>query len=171
MKNTIKLFAAIVFLLQANSASAYQLRLTETSITENGRVHSLPDSRLTTKGYGLTYIHQSGAGVSLTQLNTSGETEDSKIDMDHSYLDFSYTAGETWLATFGYGIGLSGNAVIDEENSKAFDATSFNLGVGYRYSKYEIYWINRLNFMKYDFDSRMRSATSTHYQLGLGILI
>ncbi len=91
--------------------------------------------------------------------------------MDHSYLDISYTAGDTWLATFGYGIGLSGDAKINEESSKTFGGTSFNLGVGYRYSKYEVYWINRLNFMKYEFDSGMRNATSTHYQLGLGIVI
>jgi hypothetical protein len=167
----IYIIATISMSIFSSGAQAHQFRLTETSITENGRVHTAPQTRLVTKGYGLTYILESGLGFSLTQLNTTGGAGAVEIELNHSYIDVSLTKGTDWLMTFGYGIGISGDAKISGESTKEFRATSFHLGAGYRYSNFELYWINRLNFMKYDLEEYSPSATSTHYQLGLGYKI
>lgn len=157
--------------LFADTAQAVHVRFQETSITENGRVQNAPDVRLKTKGYGVTWIFPVGLGLAYTQLETSGKSEAANIDLKHSYLDVNYTAGETWLATFGYGVGIAGTAKISGASTDDFRATSWSLGVGYRISALEVYWINRLNFPRYRLEGDTVNVTSTHYQLGIGLYI
>lgn len=153
----------------SETATAAHIRVQETSITENGRVQSEPDVRLQTKGYGATWIFPFGLGISYTQLETNGANNGSSVALKHSYIDASYTAGETWLSTFGFGVGVAGKATIDGQTSDEFRATSWSLGVGYRFSWFELYWINRLNYPRYRIDGVTVNVTSSHYQLGLGV--
>jgi hypothetical protein len=174
MKNYFKidilvcLFGLMMF---SSEGVALHFRLTETSITENGRVHSEPDVRLKTKGYGATWISPIGLGIGYTQLATTGSEAGTTLKMNHTYLDATYTAGERFLATFGYGIGLSGDAKLDSESTKKFKASAWTLGVGFRYSAFEIYWVNRLNYPRYGLENHTLNVTSTHYQLMIGLYL
>lgn len=170
MKLLMTVFALFTLSL-SESAQAVHVRFQETSITENGRVQSAPDVRLQTKGYGVTWIFPIGLGVAYTQLDTIGKSDSTKVELKHTYLDVNYTAGETWLATIGYGVGIAGSAKIGGESTDEFRATSWSLGVGYRISALELYWINRLNFPRYKIEGNTLNVTSTHYQLGVGIFL
>ncbi len=161
----------LVLFVYSSRADAIHFRLTETSITENGRVHSEPDVRLKTKGYGATWMFPIGLGVGYTQLDTSGSKNGTTLELKHSYLDMTYTAGERWLATFGYGIGLAGEAKLNDESTKKFKASAWTLGVGFRFSAFEVYWVNRLNFPRYEINDRTLNVTSTHYQLMVGLYL
>ena len=161
----------LVLFVFSSRAEALHFRLTETSITENGRVHSEPDVRLKTKGYGATWIFPIGLGVGYTQLGTTGSENGTTIDLKHSYLDATYTAGERFLATFGYGVGLNGEAKLNGESTKKFKASAWTLGVGFRFSAFEVYWVNRLNFPRYELEDRTLNVTSTHYQLMVGLYL
>jgi hypothetical protein len=166
--------AALFLCIGASGAEAVHLRLQETSITENGRVHSEPEVRLRTKGYGVTWIFPVGLGLSYTQLRTEGAADETAtaVSFDHSYLDVTATAGDPWLVTFGYGVGVTGDARINDTKSSGYAATAWSLGVGYRLALFEIYWINRLNFPRYTLEGgRTLNITSTHYQLGLGLYL
>jgi hypothetical protein len=174
MKSHLKinfLFCFLALVVFSPHAEAIHFRLTETSITENGRVHSEPDVRLKTKGYGATWIFPVGLGIGYTQLSTSGSENGTTIDFKHSYLDATYTTGDRFLATFGYGIGLSGEAKLNDDSTKKFKASAWTLGVGFRFTAFEVYWVNRLNFPRYELDNRTLNVTSTHYQLMVGLYL
>lgn len=168
MQNIFKVLTIGLISLAATEATAFHMRLTETSITESGRVHSSPDVRLQTRGFGLTYILPSGLGLTYTSLKSQGDHEATEIELDHSYVDGTYTVGEEWLASFGFGVGVAGSLAVNDQSTKDFTATSYTLGVGYRFHQFEVYWLNRLNFPRFKLEGQSVAATLNHYQLGLG---
>jgi hypothetical protein len=161
----------VAFFAWTSVAEALHFRLTETSITENGQVRSEPGLSLKTKGYGAAWIFPIGLGLGYTQLETTGSENGNTVELNHSYLDATFTSGQSWLATFGYSVGVAGDVKINGESSKKFRASSYTLGAGYRFSAFEIYWVNRLNFPRYEMGQGTLNVTSTHYQLVLGLYL
>lgn len=155
-----------------------RVRLTETSITERGRIEG-NYFRMKTKGFGLGYIASCGFGAHLTSLTTKGEDEGAGgltfAELKHTSLDASYTHGFLdghLLLTGGVGLGLGGSAKTtsraapEARETKDFQSKTWFLGPGFSLGFFEVYWIHRRNYLSYDGgDLKMESQ---HYQLGLG---
>jgi hypothetical protein len=156
--------------LEAKAADGlYRFRLTETSVTESGRIVGAPGIDLKTRGYGLTFIAPVGVGLSYTFLTTRGQDE--LAVLHHDYLDLSYTTkvlGSEALVSLGTGLAVGGDAEIRGETAERPKGASYFVGPGYTFGWFEVYWICRLNFLKYEFDDGDRAASLRHCQLGLG---
>ncbi len=126
-------------------------------------MRSEPGLSLKTKGYGAAWIFPIGLGLGYTQLETTGSENGNTVELNHSYLDATFTSGQSCLATFGYSVGVAGDVKINGESSKKFRASSytFTLGAGYRFSAFEIYWVNRLNFPRYEMGQGTLNVSST----------
>jgi len=170
----------IATLLFATAATVGTMRLTETSITEVGRIEGV-GFRMKTKGYGLGYIHPSGFGGHFTSLTSVGEDADgedlTRADLRHVTVDASYTYGvldDHLLATGGFGLGVAGKAryataARGELQSSGFASKTLFLGPGFSIGFFEAYWIHRRNFLEYKRpDGGDLTMRSHHYQLGLG---
>jgi hypothetical protein len=164
-------------------ALSFALRLTETSITEIGKVDG-EHYAMKTKGYGLGYIDSLGFGGHLTSLSSTGHGASytsgaTNIDLRHVYLDASYTHGffdEHALITGGFGVGVAGKARYTDaaggHSTTAFGSKDYFIGPGFSVGWFEAYWIHRRNFLEYDKPGGGKiTMQSQHWQLGLGARI
>ncbi len=168
----MKWFAALLLLASspglATEDEPMRVRLTETSITETGRLTRFETEKLQTKGYGFTVIHPTGVGGSYTELTTRGDD----VVLRHHYLDLNYTYGDRFLITGGAGHGIGGSAAVNSSgktlSTSWTSANSLSLGPGFSIGWFEVYWIHRRNWVKYQVDGEPAVLASRHYQLGLG---
>ena len=153
----------------------YRLRLTETSVTEQGRISDC-DFKVQTRGYGFTVIAPIGVGINYTELTTYGDGPSSlgwtDARLRHSYVDVSYTYGDRWLVTTGASYLVHGEIRLDgdkglDAGSKASGESLF-LGPGFGIGWFEAYWIYRRNWVDYQLKGHDRTLASEHFQLGLG---
>ncbi len=154
-------------------ADSPRIRLTETSITETGRITTYPKIKLETKGYGLAYVFASGVGFSVTSLTTRGTSNETQIELTHRYGDINLTHGDSFLITGGFGLGINGSGAITQapgatQNLGNFMAKSFHVGLGFAMEQFEVYWIYRHNWADYESGDVSHKLNSQHYQLGLG---
>lgn len=175
----IALAAAALTAFQAHAGEAQfsRLRLTETSITEVGRVDG-EDYRMKTKGYGIGYIAPCGFGWHFTSLDTIGDAGSTykrftRADLHHDYIDTSYTLGDMFVVTGGFGMGVAGTARYatpsgGEAVSHDFHSVDWFLGPGFSVYGFEVYWIHRRNFPHFGAVGERLAIRSQHYQLGLG---
>jgi len=156
----------------AAGAGLQRVRVTETSVTETGRFTGEPSVKLVTRGFGFSYIASCGAGGAYTMLSTKGENDGTSIDLKHNYLDLTYTYGERWLVTGGFGVGVSGEGSVSAGgvtvDGNGYESRALTLGPGFGVSWFEIYWLHRRNWASYEFDGETHVLASSHYQLGLG---
>jgi len=161
-------------------AEEQRLRITETSVTETGSIED-SDLNLKTIGYGITYVHATGLGVSYTFLKTTddepAQSNKENVTLNHNYVDISMTLGElsSFLFILGGGIGVSGSAEIKQNSvtreSSSFQGRSAFIALGYTFENFEIGWLHRYSQTLYAFDDRSDlKANLDSYFLVLGII-